>query len=71
MADFCRACTAEIFEVDATDLRGPGWGLCEGCGVHHFDADGQRTCGMANPDYEDVSIDPCLTCANACDKAAS
>lgn len=70
MADFCRACTAQVFEVDSTDLRG-GWGLCEGCGVHHFDADGMRTCGQPNPDYDDVGIDPCLMCANACDKAVS
>jgi hypothetical protein len=62
MADFCRACTAMVFEVDDTDIVGPVWALCEGCGVHHFDIDGQRQCGLPVPDESEVTGEPCPMC---------
>lgn len=49
MANFCRACTGDIFGTDVADrndLRGSlCWAVCEGCGWHLFDTEGSPLCG--------------------------
>lgn len=77
MADFCRACAAELFDVtdgdnDLIDPQNrPGWWwlLCEGCGLHRFDTLGRRLCtappeGLPRTDHvgEPVTLDPCTAC---------
>lgn len=63
MADFCRDCVADLWpDIDATDIEGPTWALCEGCGVHHFNSDGRRSCGRPTPGEGEVSIDACPAC---------
>lgn len=67
MADFCAPCTAEMFDVPADQndffgwLTGSGetwaWTLCEGCGYHTFNNQGQRRCGKVG-----VAWKPCEEC---------
>jgi len=61
VADFCRDCTAELYEgfEDQNDFAGiAGEGdyivtLCESCGVHAFDHRGQRACQRPQSDFFD------------------
>jgi hypothetical protein len=62
MANFCRACTRDIWDLDSNDIDGPRWALCEGCGVHHFDIDGHRMCGLPTPPSDDIDGAPCALC---------
>ncbi len=58
MADFCKACSIELFGEDGKDLAnlgghpslGMGWkALCEGCGFILVNEDGECICCDLHP----------------------
>lgn len=64
MSDFCRECSQRILKDDRSDIRAVHygstavWDLCEGCGMHLFDRDGMRACGV----FGELTIRPCPIC---------
>jgi len=67
MADFCRDCTLDLFEVEGWSDLPAGWQLCEGCGTHYLTTDGRRLCQKPTPDEAEVTDLPCVECATALD----
>jgi len=76
MAEFCGACTEAEMDIPAGEndfvgwLTGLsiewGWGLCEGCGYHAFNNQGQRRCGTSG-----VSWGSCEECQRLLDADAT
>jgi len=63
VADFCRDCVRDLWDHDASDLPPvPGCYLCEGCGVHLFDAAGHRRCTFTPAEDKPVPYPACELC---------